>query len=82
MDVCTAYPSHASAEVSNTDEDKLVEEIVMKLRKIGDEFNENASLRMELSQIVKDCIKAVLRKRITEKLCEMASFMNVIGWIE
>lgn len=77
MDVCTAYPSHAS-----TDEDKLVEEIVMKLRKIGDEFNENASLRMELSQIVKDCIKAVLRKRIKEKLGEMASFMNVIGWIE
>lgn len=82
MDVCTAYPSHASTEVSNTDEDKLVEEIVMKLRKIGDEFNENESLRMELSKIVKDCIKAVLRKRIKEKLGEMASFMNVIGWIE
>lgn len=82
MDVCSAYPSHPSTEVSNTDEDKLVEEIVMKLRKIGDEFNENASLRMELSQIVKDCIKAVLRKRIKEKLGEMASYMNVIGWIE
>lgn len=81
MDIGTAKPMHISADVNKTDEE-LVEEIVMKLRKIGDEFNENASLKKELAYLMKDCIKAVLRKRIKEKLGVIASFMDVIDWIE
>lgn len=81
MDACTAEPMHISVVANKTDEE-LVEEIVMKLRKIGDEFNENASLKKELAYLMKDCIKAVLQKRIKEKLGEMASFMDVIDWIE
>lgn len=81
MDVRTAKPMNIRVDASKTDQE-LVEEIVVKLRKIGDDLNENASFKRELTHMMKDCIKAVLRKRIKEKLCEMTSFMNVIDWIE
>lgn len=81
MDVCTAKPMNIRVDASKTDEE-LIEEIVIKLRKIGDELNENASFKSKLTHMMKDCIKAVMRKRIQEKLGEMASFMNVIDWIE
>lgn len=81
MDIGTAKPLHISADANKTDEE-LVEEIVMKLRKIGDEFNENESFKKEVAHLMKDCIKAVMRKRIKEKLGEIASFINVIDWLE
>lgn len=82
MDVCTAKPMHMSAGSNITDEDKLVQEIVIKLRKIGDEFDENASFKMELSLMMKNCIKAALFKRIQEKLGDVASVIDVTKWIE
>lgn len=81
MDVCTAKPMNIRVDASKTDEE-LIEEIVIKLRKIGDELNETASFKSKLTHMMKDCIKAVMRKRIQEKLGEMASFMNVIDLIE
>lgn len=54
----------------------------MKVQTIGDEFNENASLKIELSQTVKDGMKTVLRKRIQEKLGAIANFMDAVKWIE
>lgn len=82
MKVCTAKQIHMSADSNITDEDKLVEEIVMKLRKIGDEFDENASFKMELSLMMNDCIKAAPFKRIKEKLGDVASVIDVTKWIE
>lgn len=41
MNKCTVKPLQLSAD-SNTTDEEFVEEIVTKLRKIGDEFNENA----------------------------------------
>lgn len=37
------------------DQDSLLEEIVMKLRKIGDEFDLNSTEKMELLNLVKTC---------------------------
>lgn len=74
-------PMHISADANKSDEE-LVEEIVMKLRKIGDEFNKNDFLKKELQHVMTVCIKAALQKRIKETLGEMTGFMNVIGWIE
>ena len=81
MDVCTAKPMNIRVDANKTDEE-LVEEIVMKLRKIGDEYNKNESLKKELQHVMTDCIKAALQKRIKETLGEMTGFMNFIGWIE
>lgn len=37
------------------DQDSLLEEIVMKLRKIGDEFDLNSTEKMELLNLMKTC---------------------------
>lgn len=78
MNECTVKPLHMSADSHKTDEE-LVEEIVTKLRKIGDKFNENASFKMELSHMMKDCITAVLFKCIENKLGDVA---NITKWLE
>lgn len=82
MNVCTAKQMHTSVDSNITDEDKLDQEIVKKLRKIGDEFDENASFKMELSLMMNDCIKAAPFKHIKEKLGDLASVIDVMKWIE
>lgn len=72
MNKCTVKPLQLSAD-SNTTNEEFVEGIVTKLRKIGDEFNENAPFMM------KDCIKTVLFKRLKDKLGDVAS---VTKWLE
>lgn len=79
MNVCTAKQMHMSADSNITDEDKLDQEIVKKL---GDEFDENASFKMELSLTMNDCIKAAPFKHIKEKLGDLASVIDVMKWIE
>lgn len=78
MNKCTVKPLQLSAD-SNTTDEEFVEEIVIKLRKIGDEFNENAPFKMELSHMMKDCIKTVLFKRMKDKLGDVTS---VTKWLE
>lgn len=70
MNTCTVKPLQLSAD-SNTTDEEFVEET--KLRKIGDEFNKNAPFKMELSHMMKDCIKTVLFIRMKDKLGDVAS---------
>lgn len=78
MNKCSVKLMQMSADSNKTDEE-FFEEIVTKLRKIGDEFNENAPFKMELSHMMKDCIKTVLFKRMKDKLGDVAS---VTKWLE
>lgn len=54
------------------DQDSLLEEIVMKLRKIGDEFDFNLTEKMELLNLVKTCFPLSLLDLLKAKILQFA----------
>lgn len=61
------------------DQDSLLEEIVMKLRNIGDEFDLNSTEKMELLNLVKTCFPLSLLDLLKAKnstVCSLTDLME------
>lgn len=63
------------------DQEKIIDEIVNKLRKIGDEFDKkDSSLKMELMQMMQRKLKDAILESWKEKLAQFALLTNLIEW--
>lgn len=63
------------------DQEKIIDEIVNKLRKIGDEFDKkDSSLKMELMQMMQWKLKDAILESWKEKLAQFALLTNLIEW--
>lgn len=60
------------------DQDSLLEEIVMKLRKIGDEFDFNLTEKMELLNLVKTCFPLSLLDLLKAKIFTVCSLTDLM----
>lgn len=60
------------------DQDSLLEEIVMKLRKIGDEFDLNSTVKMELLDLVKTCFPLNLLDLLKAKISTVCSLTDLM----
>lgn len=61
------------------DQEKIIDEIVNKLRKIGDEFDKkDSSLKMELMQMMQRKLKDAILESWKEKLAQFALLTNLI----
>lgn len=60
------------------DQDSLLEEIVMKLRKIGDEFDFNLTEKMELLNLVKTCFPLSLLDLLKSKISTVCSLTDLM----
>lgn len=71
--------SHVISDTTEVDQEKLVEDIVIKLRQIGDEFDKNLTIEKELTSLMKSCVKTFVLNSIKKKLVSVISFTD---WIE
>ena len=62
-------------ETKKIDQEKLVEDIVKKLRDIGDELEKNSKVRAELS-LISSSLKSVLCTCLKENLYTFASLLQ------
>lgn len=60
------------------DQDSRLEEIVMKLRKIGDEFDFNLTKKMELLNLVKTCFPLSLLDLLKAKISTVCSLTDLM----
>lgn len=60
------------------DQDSHLEEIVMKLRKIGDEFDFNLTEKMELLNLVKTCFPLSLLDLLKAKISTVCSLIDLM----
>lgn len=60
------------------DQDSLLEEIVMKLRNIGDEFDLNSTEKMELLNLVKTCFPQSLLDLLKAKISTVCSLTDLM----
>lgn len=60
------------------DQDSRLEEIVMKLRKIGDEFDFNLTEKMELLNLVKACFPLSLLDLLKAKISTVCSLTDLM----
>lgn len=60
------------------DQDSLLEEIVMKLRKIGDEFDFNLTEKMELLNLVKTCFPLSLLDLLKAEISTVCSLTDLM----
>lgn len=60
------------------DQDSRLEEIVMKLRKIGDEFDFNLTEKMELLNLVKTCFPLSLLDLLKAKISTVCSLTDLM----
>lgn len=60
------------------DQDSRLEEIVMKLRKIGDEFDFNLTEKMELLNVVKTCFPLSLLDLLKAKISTVCSLTDLM----
>lgn len=63
-------------ETNKIDQEKLVEDIVKKLRDIGDELEKNSKVRTELSLIISSSLNIVLYNCLKENLHTFASLLQ------
>lgn len=63
-------------ETNKIDQEKLVEDIVKKLRDIGDELEKNSKVRTELSLIISSSLNIVLYNCLRENLYTFASLLQ------
>ena len=71
--------SHVISDTTEVDQEKLVEDIVINLRQIGDEFDKNLTIEKELTSFMKSCVKTFVLNSIKKKLVSVISFTD---WIE
>lgn len=69
------YPNNIS---NIADQDSLLEEIVMKLRKIGDEFDMNSTKKMELFNLTKTCFPLSLLDLLKAKISTVSSLIDLM----
>lgn len=69
------YPNNIS---NIADQDSLLEEIVMKLRKIGDEFDMNSTKKMELFNLMKTCFPLSLLDLLKAKISTVSSLTDLM----
>lgn len=60
------------------DQDSRLEEIVMKLRKIGDEFDFNLTEKIELLNLVKTCFPLSLLDLLKAKISTVCSLTDLM----
>lgn len=60
------------------DQDSLLEEIVMKLRNIGDEFDLNSTEKMELLNLVKNFFPLSLLDLLKAKISTVCSLTDLM----
>lgn len=72
--------SHVISDTTEVDQEKLVEDIVIKLRQIGDEFDKNLTIEKELTSFMKSCVKTFVLNSIKKKLVSVTSFTDWIEW--
>ena len=66
-------------EVRNgREQEKLVEDIVKKLREIGDELDKNSKVRIELSLIMPSSTKNVLYNCVRDRVYSFASVLTFL----
>ena len=63
-------------ETNKIDQEKLVEDIVKKLRDIGDELEKNSKVKTELSLIISSSLNIVLYNCLKENLYTFASLLQ------
>lgn len=63
---------------NRADQDSLLEEIVMKLRNIGDEFDLNSTEKMELLNLVKICFPLSLLDLLKAKISTVCSLTDLM----
>lgn len=68
--------TRAVGETNKIDQEKLVEDIVKKLRDIGDELEKNSKVRTELSLIISSSLNIVLYNCLKENLYTFASLLQ------
>lgn len=67
---------HGNSNIA--DQDSRLEEIVMKLRKIGDEFDFNLTEKMELLNLVKTCFPLSLLDLLKAKISTVCSLTDLM----
>lgn len=60
------------------DQDSLLDEIVMKLRNIGDEFDLNLTEKMELLNLVKTCFPLSLLDLLKAKISTVCGLTDLM----
>lgn len=65
-------------ETNGREQEKLVEDIVKKLREIGDELDKNSKVRIELSLIMPSSIKTVLYNCVRYRVYSFASVLTFL----
>ena len=63
-------------KTNKIDQEKLVEDIVKKLRDIGDELEKTSKVRTELSLIISSSLNIVLYNCLKENLYTFASLLQ------
>lgn len=63
---------------NRADQDSLLEEIVMKLRNIGDEFDLNSTEKVELLNLVKTCFPLSFLDLLKAKISTVCSLTDLM----
>lgn len=80
MDADRSELRYPTGTFSIADQDSRLEEIVMKLRTIGDEFDRNSTEKVELLNILKSCFQQSLLDLLKAKISTVCSLTDLMEW--